>query len=529
MTTFERVFESTIEDAVALRGPQAIVEAVGHWISRLDDGEALQLLLETEPLIEAHASKTRRASHWQAERTLIVRVLCPDISGELAAKDVTAAADAIKRRALREGWPPDRCCAALIAVAARSVEWDQEYLGRKLLNEIPSLSMYFTLRYDHAVRWLAVQLEINAGALAVNSQDWSKALYSYGAAFANVLPLDISDTGMDCLQRLQEVITAAGPEHADLAVAVMSGIAPLAEKWLGQPAARKVQDTCTNIFAEMTGPAIDPQLLVRLFQIAKGRAFSAALSRSQSPWVPGESVRRLLDDIAQLEEQVLRDRPEPGAAVVTGDSPVLDEGQLLTSYVARSRGGRRPGATVLERLGNLHRACDEQINKELAASGDDAMLWSLDDATADYIAGPDVWAALGTRSVLMELYVGADSHGQLATHVFAMTADEGCRGIISTGFPASRVWLQDEAENITLSPVGLMVSDLRRQILRPPGPRLSRSRGRPRSSMHCPAWFTPFLPDAPARTGRPAAGRPVDRDVRTESPATPGSAGSDLR
>ena len=437
----------------------------------LDDSLALQLLLETEPLIEAHASEQRRTSHWRAERIFIVRLLSPDISGELGAEDVTAAADAIERRALREDWQPDCYCAALMAVAARSAEWDQEYLGRALLTKIPSLSMYFHVRYNHAVHWLAVELDVNAGALAANAQDWSRALHSYGAAFANVLPLDISDIGMDCLQRLQEVITVAGPEYADLAIAVMSAIAPLAEQWLGQPAARKVQDACTNIFAKLIGPAIDLELLVRLFQIAKGRAFSTALSRSQSPWVPSESVRRLLDDIAQLDEQVLRDRQEHGAAVVTDDSPALDEGQLLTSYMARSRGGRRPGATALERLRNLQRACDEQINKELAA-GEDVMRLSLDDATADYIAGPDVRAALGARSVLIEVYVGADSRGQLATHVFAMTPDEGCRGTISTGFPASRVSLQDDAEKITLSPIGLMVGDVRGQILRPPGPRL---------------------------------------------------------
>jgi len=237
VTTFERLFQGTIEDAVAQRGPQAIVEAVGNWIPTLDDSLALQLLLETEPLIEAHASEQRRTGHWRAERIFIVRLLSPDISGELGAEDVTAAADAIERRALREDWQPDCYCAALMAVAARSAEWDQEYLGRALLTKIPSLSMYFHVRYNHAVQWLAVELDVNAGALAANAQDWSRALYSYAAAFANVLPLDISDIGMDCLQRLQEVITVAGPEYAELAIAVMSAIAPLAEKWLGQPLA----------------------------------------------------------------------------------------------------------------------------------------------------------------------------------------------------------------------------------------------------------------------------------------------------
>ena len=448
------------------------MEAVGNWLPLLDDGEALQLLLETEPFVEAHASEQRRTEHWRHERRFIVRLLSPDISGELGAKDVTAAADAIERRARREEWQPDSYCAALMAVASRSVEWDQEYLGRGLLKKIPSRSLYFQVRYNHAVRWLAVDLDINAGALAANARDWDRALRSYSAAFANALSLNISEIGMDLLQRLQEVITVAGLEYADRAIAVMSGIAPHAEKWLGQPAARKVQDTCKNIFAGLTGQAIDPEYLIRLFQIAKGRAFSAALSRSQSPWVPGQSVRALLRDIAQLEEKVLRDRPEQAAAVVANDPPALDESQLLTSYLARSRGRRRPGATALERLGNLQRACDEQINQELAPAGEEVVRWSLDDATADYMAGPDVAAALGTRSVLMEVYVGADSHGQLATHVVAMTPEEFCRGTISTGFPSSRVTLQDQAEKITLSPVGLMVSGVRDRILRPPGPRL---------------------------------------------------------
>jgi CHAT domain-containing protein len=223
------------------------------------------------------------------------------------------------------------------------------------------------------------------------------------------------------------------------------------ETRLGDGATQVIQDMVKEAVVSMSGRQASPDGLHLLWQIAKGARLAPVLaSRSTYDAAGDEYGRRLLGEIDELRA---------GLAVTAGAADadpevLLDEELVLAAYARRREA--EGGAAPQEQLVNLEHAYDEHVTQQ--------MLLATGAPAAAFMTLEDTQARLGSRTVLLSMYLGAVADGRMAIYVLFMTSDDIGMTVIPHDFPSSTV----DVGGLQTSPFGLVVEQARRDVQDPP-------------------------------------------------------------
>jgi len=404
---------------------------------------------------------------------LIPAALAPDIGRELSSQDVDEAARLLRRRAAQERWNDAALGAALVGVVAASNAWDQDERGLELLQTLTESQSWLWEEYPDAFEALWAVLSLGAGVNAFNSSDWSAALAGYNSATLFMLKIGMPTMALDCLSRLADAVREAGAPFVSEADECLAVVSPLAEAEIVGKTTRIVLHICGDLFTFLASPEVPVEastlLSLLVSQIAKGNMFARVVREFVHPWHWSEHSDYLLERIRANELQLSGD----AGAIETAPGPMLDEAMLLVSYAADATA--QAGSTPQERINNLRGAFDERLMRDLSTRPASGGRTSFKPSES-YVLTPEVREALGDRTVLVDVYVGRDGEGQLATHLLAVSPEEDRRVVISVpGLPAGDLVIGTGEDASFFSEVALSTRRLRQDLLRNPGPSLVSS------------------------------------------------------
>lgn len=460
----DKLFHTSLDQYVHWLGIARTTDLVHQAAAVLREDaplRSLEILRSAHPLIRRSDSDTSRMAHWQAEINLIIQAFAPELPPRRPDGGLEAAAQHLRQRAGQERWDVRMLSAGLIALAAYSGAWNEEIGGLALLDEAAELAPLVADEHADALAFLRAVLLLGAGVNGVNARAWSPAIEAYTQAMRQYLDLGLSDPALDCLRRIDDLATRQDPQAA---VQVVAGVAPLAlrlETVLGEPATRLIQHLCKRTVATAVGRAANPNVLLFLWQVAKGLRFATALyAGSRDRRQEDEHGARLLAQIDRAEAALPAGSPELALA---GQEALLDEDTLLTAYARR--GEQQAGETPEERLANLQRSYDAHVSERL--------LSGVAGSEGLYLTTADVQAALDERTVLLNFYLGASPDGRIAVHVLAFTREEVRGPAVVHDFPDSQVRMGGGGQEVEVNPFAVTVQALRRELVHGwPGPLL---------------------------------------------------------
>ncbi|MFG1818520.1 CHAT domain-containing protein [Kribbella sp. NPDC049174] len=389
-----------------------------------------------------------RTSVFEAELT----ALADSLVGEIPAyESLVAGVQAMDERAVRENWNGARRAAALLRLAGRASATDEEALGLTLLDQVPEISPIVAAEHWQLLIWRRTNLQLNMGVNAYHARQWADCADWYAQALSGFLDLGLDDQGLQVLLRIGDIVRQA---DTPIEVPFLRALAPNAariETRLGDGATQVIQDMVREAVAVIGAHPTSGEALNLLWQIAKGARLAPVLAAgTEYDPTSDDHAGRYLERIDQLRAVV---SAEPGVADSDPDV-LLDEETVLGTY-ARPR-AVEGGATEKEQLANLEYAFDELVSRK--------MLLAPGTATSAYLSLEEVQAALGARTVLISLYVGAVKDGRMAVYVLYITNDNVGVSVIPHAFPSSMI----EMGGLLTNPFGLLVEQVRRDVQDPP-------------------------------------------------------------
>lgn len=421
---------------------------------------AIRLILPTEPRTALDAVKRLRpffaggtdelrTSALEAELT----ALADSLVGPLPTRGSLAAdVGEMQARAAREGWNGARRAAAMLRLAARASDTDEETLGLQLIEQIGHTSLIVASEHWMLVAWIRTFLQSNMAVNALRTRDWAECANWYAQALSGFLDLGMNDRGLETLLRVRDIVRRA---DTPIEAPFLRELAPNAariESLLGDGATEVIQDMVRSAMVALEDHTPSGEAVNLLWQIAKGARLAPVLA-APSRYNPttDDYLGRLLARIAKLRADL---GVEPGVSGRNADV-LLDEESVLTAY-----GGRRSveggGATLEEQIVNLEHAFDELVARR--------MLLSPGVESAAYLSLADVQASLSDRTVLISLYLGSAKDGRVAIYVLYMTNGDVGVSVVPHGFPASVI----EMGGLLANPFGQLVERCRRAIMDPP-------------------------------------------------------------
>ena len=342
-------------------------------------------------------------------------------------------------------WSPDQQSAALLGLAASSTTTDDEASALPLLTLAADLSPRSGLARTAAIAYMRATLMYGEACNLGAAGKAGPAIKAYLAAAIAYLACDLTDEALHCLERVERDAFI----DSDTALATILGLGSSAlplELALGTAATSLIALSLRTSSSQLVERCPQPIPIVR-DQIAKGLRLGVAVSTPHPI---------LLDDIsrARLEEiRVAAAQTDPTAAGVAASA--LDDEAMLASFVAPEEA--TPGRTDAEILINLQRSFDEHLSTSRYPAAGHPNWLTLDE----------VQSLLGHRTVLISLFLGAAPDGRFAVHVAAVTFNSIEGSLIPLELPSMLMVLRDVV-TLTQSPVGVLVSELRRQIVQDP-------------------------------------------------------------
>lgn len=454
----EQVDTSTVTKLLH-SSPDDLVEHYGVEIAMTMLLTAARLLLSTAPRTAldeikrlrpyfAAGSDDVRTMVFEAELTALANSLVGDIP---AYESVAAAVQAVDERAAREDWNGAKRAAALLRLMGRASATDEEALALTLLDQVPQISPVVAAEHWELLRWRRAVLQLNMAVNAFNARQWDECADWYAQALSGYLDLGLDDQGLQVLLRIGDIVRKA---DTPIEVPFLRALAPNAariETSLGEGATEVLQDMVREAVATLAAHSTTGEALNLLWQIAKGARLAPILAAGTGyDPTSDDHAGWFLERIDQLRAAL---SAEPGAADVDPDV-LLDEEAVLGTY-ARKR-TVEGGATERDQLANLEYSFDELVSRK--------MLLAQGTATSAYLTLDEVQAALGTRTVLISLYVGAVSDGRMAVYVLYITDDDVGVSVVPHDFPSSLI----DMGGLLTNPIGLVVEQIRRAVLDPP-------------------------------------------------------------
>lgn len=411
-------------------------------------------------LVDLTGQSWARVRQWSNELESFVWARVPGGFAGLPDGPVAAGWRVVTARVEVEGWDPASHAAALIGLAGRSVHEDDETTGLALLDEAERLAPVWCLDHRQALDFQRATLRLGLGVNAFNAKDWATAIEEYSATLAVMCNLNLAESALDVLARINDLVGSGGHDGA---VQAVIGIAPFAvaiENLAGDPATWYIQTICRETVAALVsgGPdqGVNPEALLVVLQVAKGLRFAGLLlSQSRFRWREDDRGRRLLANLAEAERE-LPGAGERGAA--DPDQPV-DENILLAAYSlapATDNSAEAPDLPA-DHVVALRRTYDSHLSARL-----------LTDAHPEdlvFLGSEAICRALDERTVLIDIYLGASPQGNLAIYTVATTSTRTRAACVVVNFPVAEVWLGDDQRSARGTIMMLVVAELRRKLM----------------------------------------------------------------
>lgn len=408
---------------------------------------ALDTLKRGRRLFAASGENLRQAA-LESELTALADALTP----ELPVRDsLDASVTEMTERADRESWNGAARAAAMLRLAGRASNTDEEALGLELLDRIRETSPIVAAEHPKLVAWLRVNLHLNMGVNAYRARRWAECAQWYASALSGWLDLGFDDRAFDALLRAGDIARQADtPVDAEFLMALAPNAARI-ETRLGDGATQVIQDLVREAVVSMAGRPASADGSFLLWQIAKGARLAPVLASGLSYDVAQDEYgRRLLGIIDELRAGL-----SVAQGVAQADPDVLlDEEMVLTAY-ARNRDAEG-GATPREQLANVEHTYDEHVTRRMLLAN--RASWSA------YLTLDNLQPRLGRRTVLLSMYLGAVADGRMAVYMLYVTSDETGITVIPHNFPSSMI----DLGGLRTSPFGLLVERTRREVQDPP-------------------------------------------------------------
>jgi CHAT domain len=435
-------------DALAERAGrrQAITTGMWRFNQALEDdpARAAVILSETWRLAADHGDQELRREVLHAHLTLLVRELPSQLRIPAPLADRVRQLDSALASA-----DPVAVGGALLGLAANSGATNEELLGLNLLNRALELDPDIPQRMPMQFSYLLALLRFGHACNLGQAKQLADAIEAYGSAADTFIDCGVPDMARQCIQRIGGDASA----DASTAIAAVLGLGRSGLKFarsLDRDTNALIAQILRTSSAELTTPPVPPALPVLRDELAKGLMLGAAIA-SPAAVALDERGHQLLREIAVLDAQAATD----GLTAGVGAS-ALDDEDMLVSYVAQSEA--TPGRNAAEVAINLKRTFDDHFATELYGRPGSAAWLTVDQLKS----------SLDDHTLLVSVFLGAVPDGRLAVHVQALTNVAHDLSVIPLEFPSSLVQLEHSGVNLTQSPLGLPVANLRRRIQEDP-------------------------------------------------------------
>jgi hypothetical protein len=447
----------------------AVTTGIWRLNQLLERGEpgAAGLLVEMDALTVDHADENLRSQLLHAH----VQVLRSGLPAGMTSSDgpLDRRLEVLER--LHALSVPAIHADALLGLAATSGDTDEEALGLQLLDRAVALDDSLLHRHPAAMAMLVAVLHYGLACNLGSAEHFRVAIEEYGDAAVAFVNCGLPAKAKHCIRRIGEN-AAIDVGTATATIVTFARHALELERSLDAHASAAIAMALRNASAQLHG-RVPAQLPLIRDEVAKGLRFAAAVA-SPSPVTLDERACRLLDEVTYLEGQ------RAGAERAGVADSVLDDEDMLASFVAPSEA--TPGNTPAEILVNVQRALDEH----LATAGYGAAHQN------DYLGMENLQALLGERTVLVSLYLGAGLDGGLTVHAQALTHDTYDAAVIPQGMSAGPWTVEHGGVQLTQSPVGRDISELRRRVVEEPMFDEIDEQALAVLASELPRWFGPF-------------------------------------
>ena len=456
--------------------PSAITAGLMRFHRGLRNGEpgVHALLAEIDALAPGHCDE----GLWRNVLDAHVDVLRARLPPGMTSADGPLGARLALLERLHEGSSPGERADALVGLAATSGGTDEEGVGLQLVGHAVQLDPSIFDRHRAALGLLIPGLEYREACNLGAAGRISEAIARYATAAVGHARCGLPSTAKHCLGRIAEN-AALDTEAATATVIAFLRHALELERSLDADASTTIAETLAVCSARLQGTLAAALPLLR-DEVAKGLRFAAAVA-SPSPLALDERARQLLEQVAHLEQQVA-EGTRAGAARAGAADSALDDEAMLVSFVAPSEA--TPGRSTPELLLNVQRGFDEHLARARYGAGG--------GTNAPFVRLEDLQSLLGDRTVLVSLYLGVGPDDDLTVTAQAFTRDSQGLAFIPQGMPAATFVLTHEGVQLTQSPVGLYVADLRRHLVEDPMFADVDADAREVLASELPRWLGPF-------------------------------------
>jgi hypothetical protein len=375
---------------------------------------------------------------------------------------VMTIAESLYETAVAEKWTRKKLAASLLWLAFSTVQTNQEEEGLGLLSACEQMADDDEL-LSQMLRWGWADLTLDNAVNAYERKDYVEAARLYCDAVDYHVKAEQPLGALDALRKVLDLLNADSVGRVrmcDYLVATLATNALALELAAGEAATYLIQFACrAALVVLMASGKTTLTLLLILLDVAKGRRFGAALSEKHGiPWLQDPRTFKLETELAELRDEAALDEPAaPG---------VIDEEMLLTAYVSPSQ--MQGGANATEQLRNLQIKFDTVLDRQLS-SGDESYNWIPTKESVESLLSDDT-------VLMMQFIATAPSGTATLTNILITKEEVSMATALLQGWGSENVVLSDKEEQVTANLLSLPVSDLRKNICRPPGPALADSR-----------------------------------------------------
>jgi CHAT domain-containing protein len=412
-----------------------------------DPERALRLLDKHHLLPLRWADQAARQAHWGSEARYFAQAYGRRLEDFDATSDHAwqhldkAATDMELRSAVAHA------CQVLFAAS----EMDREESTVSLIGKLASIAPDELLRprVDAVVYLISVTL-LGAAVNRVNASDPDAAIAFYRMAADDFRQLGLTGMMVSMLERIARLVQRDATE-TDSAITwlaanslAMEVADPRAAPWAVLAVAEAALAAATRRGVEQ------PDALIRLLQVAKGRRFAAQLAAGVAESPLDERARRLLTAEREAERTV------PAGDLLRRATVDLDD-VLLAAWVDPYEEG--PSETPADRLANIRRAIERHMTEHHGR---------LEDAPP--IGLDEIRRWLDPQTALLVLYIGQLASGESATWSVLISRNTFQAAVVSDQEGRLIVHADPHGRSVTVTNSALAIATLRQALREDPGP-----------------------------------------------------------
>jgi hypothetical protein len=446
---------------------EALLQFAGQILLAADEpvlAEYVAYLGSARAFFDQHAQQLHRKQRREVLGRMLPIVLIGDVDFDW---DKRGAASSEFQRMLQQAPSGQVRIGYIIRSSLAMHTPEDERATAYLLRTIPGIDEEFSARYADVLAEVESNVLLNVGAEFANTGELRQASVAYGNALDFSLTLGEVAESRELIRRLREVIHASKEDLSLEYLWLLIRCGLRYERLVGEAGTLELQEiaslACAHVFR--SGVSSGTTLTI-LLQVAKGRAFALcasnpiSLKSSEDPDLSSllQGISETASRIAETAEQ--RSTSDEPAGAPIGDDGLLEEELLRLSYArpVDPIGGTDDGSLLTNlryKFGNVLRA------KLLRGAGHEEPV---------YCHPSDIRARLDDRTILVDLYLGSNSRGQLTLYCACYTSDVvGIGSVLYPELQAAPLLRETEHRQLISSAIAASVAEVRLAIEMEPG------------------------------------------------------------